>query len=195
MPRRGRPVSEGAQPSEGKGRFMAGSELLLADRRLKTRRTGVRWRPAWRWPRETEEFISGLLENAPRPVLHLCAGASRLGDVRVDRYHPADVQADLYALPFASGSLGTVLCDPPFPLDGTTLPDRLRMVQEMGRCIREGGLLILHAPWLPSPTWAVREDPLYVRETSGHAFPQAPIMLSVWRRICPPPTESAGGAA
>lgn len=164
--------------------------LAMRDDRLKTGRTGVRWRPAWRWPKETERFIADLLEKAPRPVLHVCSGASRLGDVRADLYHPgADVAADIYNLPFASGSFGTVLADPPFPLDGTTLPDRLRMVQEMGRVVRRDGWVVIHAPWLPSPTWGVLED-VWIRETSGHAFPMPPVMLSVWRRTLEPPERT-----
>jgi hypothetical protein len=158
--------------------------LVVSDNRLTTGRTGVRWRPAWRWPRETEKFVAGLLGSAPKPALHVCSGASRLGDVRADKFHPgADVKADMYALPFKTGAFGTVLCDPPFPLDGTTLPQRLAQFQELGRVVRRGGVVMLHAPWLPSPTWGTMEA-LYVRETSEHAFPQAPVMLSVWRRIC-----------
>lgn len=164
--------------------------FLLRDDRLKTGRTGVRWRPAWRWPKDTEAFVRSHLEDAPRPILHVCSGASRLGDVRADKYHPAaDVKADVYALPFASGSFGTVLVDPPYPQDATTLQDRLAMVQEMGRVLRKGGWLLIHAPWMPSPTWA-ELDGVWVREPTGHSFPYPPVLFSSWRRTCPPPERS-----
>lgn len=155
--------------------------LVSRDDRLKTGRTGVRWRPAWRWPRETHAFLSDILKSAPGPVLHVCAGSSRLGDVRADAYHPAaNAKADMYRLPFKEGVFGTTLADPPFPIDGMTLPERLAQFQEMGRVTRRGGLVVLHAPWLGSPTWADLEN-VWIRETSGHAFPQAPVMVSTYR--------------
>lgn len=161
------------------------SVLASRDDRLKTGRTGVRWRPAWKWPSETAAFVADLLKTAPRPILHICAGSSNLGDVRADMFHPgADIRCDMYALPFKTGSFGTVLADPPYPLDGTTYEQRLAQVQEMGRVVRQGGLVIQHAPWLASPTWATLES-VHFRETSGHAFPMAPVLLSVFRRKTP----------
>jgi hypothetical protein len=155
--------------------------LAAKDDRLKTGRTGVRWRPAWRWPKETAAFVADLVRQAPGPSLHVCAGSSSCGDVRADMFHPAaSVKADMYRLPFKDGAFGCVLADPPFPEDGIDLPGRLRQFQEMGRVCRSGGLVILHAPWLPSPTWAINEG-VWWRETDGHAFPRAPVMISTWR--------------
>lgn len=167
--------------------------LVMQDARLKTGRTGVKWRPAWKWPKETATFIAGLLETAPKPVLHVCSGSSPLGDVRADMFHPgATVKADMYRLPFRTGAFGSALMDPPYPLDGTSLPQRLAQFQELGRVVRKGGLVMLHAPWLPSPTWADCEA-VWFRETSGHAFPQSPVMLSVWRRTMESPIPSPFG--
>lgn len=141
----------------------------------------MRWRPAWRFPKETEEHLADILRSAPRPILHVCAGASRLGDVRADMYHPApDVRGDMYQLPFKDGAFGATVADPPFPLDGVALHQRLAQFNEMGRVTRSGGLVVLHAPWLPSPTWASLEG-AWFRETGGHAFPQAPLIISAWR--------------
>jgi len=161
------------------------TDLVLAakDDRLKTGRTGVRWRPAWKWPPETERFVAEILADCPRPILHVCAGSSPLGDVKADMFHPAaDVRADMYRLPFRDGSFGTVVADPPFPLDGVSLPQRLAQFQEMGRVARRGGVVLLHAPWLPSPTWGDLEG-FWFRETSGHAFPMAPVIMSKWRVV------------
>lgn len=160
--------------------------LFVRDDRLKSGRTGIRWRPAWRWPRETEQFIAGLLRDAPKPVLHVCSGSSNLGDIKADMFHPgADVRCDVYRLPFKTGAFGTVLCDPPFPLDGTSLPQRLAQWQELGRMVPVGGVVLLHAPWMPRATWA-RLEAAWVRDNElSHGFPHAPVILTKWVRTVP----------
>lgn len=170
---------------------MSSLQLAARDDRLTSTRSGVAWREGWRWPGETAAFLAELVKREAGPVLHVCAGSSRLGDVRVDMFHPgADVKADAFQLPFKSGSFGVVVSDPPFPngdQGGWDYAARLRFVQECGRVVRKGGLFILHAPWLPRPTWAELELPLHFREDVGHAFPKEPLMVSRWRRTVDPP--------
>lgn len=161
-----------------------GAGLVDRDDRLTTGRTGVRWRPAWRWPRETERFLAEILATCPKPSLHVCAGSSSLGDLKADMFHPgADVRADMYRLPFKDGAFGTVLADPPFPLDGVSLPQRLAQFQEMGRVVRKGGVVLLHAPWMPRSTWG-RLEAAWVRDNEAqHGFPHAPVLLTKWVRV------------
>lgn len=63
------------------------------------------------WPEEVEEYLQGRLVY---PTLHVCCGKSRIGDVLLDLYELADVQADAARLPFPERSFGTVLIDPPY---------------------------------------------------------------------------------
>lgn len=162
--------------------------LVMQDSRLKTGRTGVEWRQAWVWPKATNELVKKLFADAPRPILHVCAGSSRLGDVRVDMFHPsADIKGDMYQLPFASGAFGTVFLDPPFPIEGTPVHQRLRYYQECSRVVRKGGLVMLHAPWMPGPTWGEHLE-TYIRYPGGHSFPHDAMFLTVVRRIIDPPS-------
>lgn len=63
------------------------------------------------WPEEVEKFISTLL--IPRS-LHVCAGMSQLGDIRVDNHCDCDVKSNAVSLPFKDRSFESVLCDPPY---------------------------------------------------------------------------------
>lgn len=64
------------------------------------------------WPGAVEDWISARLLGRS---LHVCAGLSRLGDVRLDLYAAGvDLAADAARLPFAAESFDTVLCDPPY---------------------------------------------------------------------------------
>lgn len=65
------------------------------------------------WPHEVTEVIQSLL--IPRS-LHVCAGLSPLGDVRLDNdpNNKPDVLGDASKLPFEDESFESVLCDPPY---------------------------------------------------------------------------------
>ena len=65
------------------------------------------------WPEEVTEVIKSLL--IPRS-LHVCAGLSPLGDVRLDNdpSNKPDVLGDASKLPFEDRSFESVLCDPPY---------------------------------------------------------------------------------
>lgn len=64
------------------------------------------------WPDSVETFLEGLLIPTS---LHVCSGASRLGDVRLDRdpTHAPDIVADAAAIPLPDDAVASVLCDPP----------------------------------------------------------------------------------
>lgn len=64
------------------------------------------------WPDSIEQFLATLFIGR---TLHACCGKSRLGDVRLDLNEPdVDIKADVTAMPIASDSFDTVLCDPPY---------------------------------------------------------------------------------
>lgn len=65
------------------------------------------------WPNEVEAWIRSQCIGL---VLHVCCGASALGDIRVDMdaKHEPDLIADAARLPFVDGAVDTVVCDPPY---------------------------------------------------------------------------------
>jgi SAM-dependent methyltransferase len=158
--------------------------MLMADQRLRTGRTSkahAYFRPAWKFPPGIQRQVEAVLAHCPAPVLNVCAGSSRLGDVKVDLCHPAaDVRADARALPFPDRSFGTVFIDPPYRMPGNDLVERQHVVSEAGRVVRDGGVLLLHAPWMPAPCWAQLED-VWVRHQARHRLPGPAVLLTKWR--------------
>lgn len=67
------------------------------------------------WPDSIQEFLPSLFIGK---VLHVCCGASRLGDVRLDRDpgHYPDIICDAANMRevVPDNSFDTVLCDPPY---------------------------------------------------------------------------------
>lgn len=110
------------------------------------------FRPGWRWPHDIRRWfaqqLASLTDPPPGPVAHIPCGSSKMGEVRVDKFHPgANVRADMFRLPFADGALGTVLSDPPWNLNSR---DRIRLHRELARVLRPGGRLLWQAPWIPN---------------------------------------------
>jgi hypothetical protein len=130
----------------------------------------VVWHPAWAWPKDTRAFVRRLVHEAPRPVVHFCSGSSRVGDVRVDLYHPAaDVCADARRPPFRG--IGTALIDPPWNIR----PEhRFSLMNAVIGTIRPGGQLLLIAPWLVQRSKLVELQDVWVRThrmKRGQPFP------------------------
>lgn len=113
------------------------------------------FREGWVWPRDVRRWFvretSDLLDPCPKPIVHLCCGSSRLGEIRVDREHPgANVRADMFHLPFKDGSVGTLIIDPPFNI---ACHQRIALHRELGRVTKPGSRLLWCAPWLPPEGW------------------------------------------
>lgn len=108
------------------------------------------YREGWRWSPSIREWfhtqLSSLTNPPGRPVLHVCSGKSRLGDIRIDILPTGDVQADALNLPLADDSIPTIVSDPPYDW---ALQHRIKYFQELGRVHEPGGLLLHKAPWLP----------------------------------------------
>jgi len=113
----------------------------------------LHYRKAWRWPKDTEEYIRSRAEGF---TLHVCNGDSAFGDLRIDLYSQnTDIKADMNHLPIREESVDTVVCDPPWALDNRL---RLKLVTEFRRVLKFGGLLILNAPWCPKvPRLSIQE--------------------------------------
>jgi hypothetical protein len=121
----------------------------------KYRRGGTRFKPTWKWSGEVDDWIAARLSSfdgkAPAPVLMVPCGSSRLGHLRADKFPGdivrPDVQADMFCLPFREGTIGTVVSDPPWNL---AYDERSRLNHELARVLRDDGLLIFNAPWVPT---------------------------------------------
>lgn len=109
------------------------------------------FRDGWRWPKDIRRWfareLSDIVDPCPQPIAHIPCGSSKLGELRVDAFHPgANVRADFFHLPFRDGSIGTIVSDPPFNLDSR---ERIAFHKELMRVLRVGGRLLWQAPWLP----------------------------------------------
>jgi len=118
-------------------------ETKISDPHVNRRIGRRKFIKAWSWPAEVEQFIADMCEGY---TVHVCSGTSTLGDLRIDKYLPADKVADMLSLPVDSYSADTVICDPPW---GIPRHLRARLVYELRRILKVGGKLIFNAPWLP----------------------------------------------
>ena len=103
----------------------------------------LQFKKCWHWPADVEAFISLFVKGFS---VHLCSGSSKLGSLRIDRFMPADIIADMRFLPIKDSCVDTVICDPPWSMDATIRP---RMMRECARILRPGGILLLNAMWCP----------------------------------------------
>lgn len=101
------------------------------------------YRREWSWPDWLEGEIGEHLEH---PCLHVCAGESKLGDLRLDAYTDCDFRADMFHLPFKDQSWLCILIDPPWGIQNHHRP---ALLWELRRVLAPGGLLILNSWWIP----------------------------------------------
>ena len=70
----------------------------------------------WSWGKKTEFWLDRHVKKLF--TLHVCCGASKVGDIRVDviynKHVKPDILADIDHLPFLPGTFEAVICDPPF---------------------------------------------------------------------------------
>lgn len=129
---------------------------------------------SWAWPGEVEEFLS---ERTQGFVVHICNGSSHLGDLCIDKFMPADVIGDMYNLPLKTSIADTVICDPPW---GIPRHVRHKLLFELRRILKLGGVLLFNAPWLPRVPGLKLEE-IWVSES---VFPNNDCgVISVSRKI------------
>lgn len=113
----------------------------------------LKYRKAWRFPGQIEDFIRARAEGF---TLHIMNGESQLGDLRIDKFsETTDIRADALWLPLKDEIADTVVCDPPWGMDYTLKP---QLMSELRRVLKFGGQLIFNAPWCPKcPGLAIEE--------------------------------------
>lgn len=129
---------------------------------------------SWIWNKTVEKFIKNKIIGYS---LNICAGKSKLGDVKVD-LDPKDksiIKADMKNLPFEDESFDTVIQDPPWKIGYF---DRWQPFFECVRVCKVGGRIIYNAYWIPTSKLVELEE-IIVRQDG--AFTNTSI-ISIFRR-------------
>jgi len=103
-----------------------------------------KFKKAWSWPEDVESFIKARIKH---PCLHICSGASDIGDVKLDLYYVKDnktVMGDAFNPPFRPESFECIVSDPPWHFPYHLRP---KLIKNMRDLLRPGGELIFNAPW------------------------------------------------
>ena len=119
----------------------------------------TRYVEAFSWPGTIEAFLQEHVTE--RPLLNVCAGRTRWGDVTMDRYEVSDVLGDWTALPFRNDEFGAVFADPPW--DAEYKPQVAAFVRE---ALRVAPVAYLMAPWIYGAAWA-QLTKTWVRQMPG----------------------------
>lgn len=96
---------------------------------------------AFTWTGTIQHFLDQVVPE--RPLLNVCAGHTRWGDVTMDHYEPADIKGSWTSLPFATDSFGAVFADPPW--NGGYKADVATFMRE---ALRVAPVAYLMAPWI-----------------------------------------------
>jgi hypothetical protein len=131
----------------------------------------TRYIPAFSWPKYIEDFVRAQVKETP--LLNVCSGASSFGDVRLDRYFPADVKADMTALPFKDDAFAAVFADPPW--DASIKKKCADFCKE---ALRVAPVLYLMSPWI----WGTSAAELELCWVRQHPGINNAIVVSKYRR-------------
>lgn len=107
----------------------------------------TRYIEAFHWTGNIEQFLREVVTEAP--LLNVCAGHTAWGEVRVDRYEPANAKADWTALPFKDDSFAAVFADPPW-----NTQQKAQVAAFMREALRVAPVAYLMAPWIYGAAWA-----------------------------------------
>lgn len=132
---------------------------------------------SWIWNDTVSSFVE---KNIVGYSLNVCAGKSKLGDVRLD-LDPQDrsiIRGDMRALPFKSNLFDTVIEDPPWKI---SYYERFRPFFECVRVCKVGGLIIYNAYWIPmTPSGDAKRIKTVIRQDND--FTNTSI-ISVFRKV------------
>jgi hypothetical protein len=101
----------------------------------------TRYVEAFSWTGTIQRFLDEVVDESP--LLNVCAGRTKWGDVGLDRYEPSDVRGGWKELPFARDSFAAVFADPPW--NGGYKADVAAFVKE---ALRVAPVAYLMAPWV-----------------------------------------------
>lgn len=114
----------------------------------------------WRWSYDIEDDILNEI-NGMYPIVHVCSGASSIGDVRVDRFFDLNnlkvdiighknsgypnIRADMSHIPIKDGRAKATICDPPYVWMQYSKYFK-PLINELARITMPGGKVILLFP-------------------------------------------------
>lgn len=119
----------------------------------------TRYVEAFSWTATIARFLE--LHVPERPLLNVCSGRERFGDVTADLFEPADVRASWTSLPFADNAFAAVFADPPW--DAEYKKDVAAFVRE---ALRVAPVAYLMAPWIYGGRCALLSR-VWVRQMPG----------------------------
>ena len=144
----------------------------------------TRYKEAFSWPSEIQAFLESVVKE--RPLLNVCSGRSKWGDITYDKYEPADFSGEWTKLPFADDSAGAVFIDPPWDA-----PYKKECSAAIKEALRVAPVVYLMAPWIYGASWA---------KLTNCWFRQLPginniVGLTRYERAAPEPSSASSSAA
>ena len=119
----------------------------------------TRYVEAFSWTGTIQEFLDSAVTE--RPLLNVCAGRTRWGDVTMDRYEPSMVLGDWAMLPFAADSFAAVFADPPW-----NAAYKAPVAAFVREALRIAPVAYLMAPWIYGAEW-LSVTATWVRQLPG----------------------------
>lgn len=99
----------------------------------------------WKFPTHVKKWLRNQIEGYS---LHVCCGASKIGDVKLDiqPQSPDVTQADMFQIPFKPETFDTVICDPPWAIGNDK---RWAITYQLRDVLKPGGKLLFNGLWIP----------------------------------------------
>jgi hypothetical protein len=101
----------------------------------------TRYIETFSWTGSIQQFLNNVVLE--RPLLNVCSGATKWGDINLDMFEPSDVKGEWINLPFSNNSFSAVFADPPW--DGSYKANVSKFVHE---ALRIAPVAYLMAPWI-----------------------------------------------
>ena len=152
----------------------------LKNPRRKKGKAVFKYKKLWSFPERTEEFLKTKLYGN---ILHVCAGASNIGAVRLDIEKQAEqnkdgfILGDMFNLPIKNNTFDCVFIDPAWNIP---YHQRMKFCYEIRDKIKMDGLLILNAPFIPKIKCCVLKEVYY----GERSFYQANVsLISIYQKV------------
>tara|TARA_R110002020_G_scaffold249934_1_gene464002 strand:+ start:604 stop:1143 length:540 start_codon:yes stop_codon:yes gene_type:complete len=152
----------------------------LKNPRRKKGKAVFKYKKLWSFPQRTEEFLKTKLYGN---ILHVCAGASNIGAVRLDIEKQAEqnkdgfILGDMYNLPIKNNTFDCAFIDPAWNIP---YHQRMKFCYEIRDKIKMDGLLILNAPFIPKIKCCVLKEVYY----GERSFYQANVsLISIYQKV------------